>query len=449
MRAGLEFDGYLIDAESRRLLHRGKSVPLNAKAFDLLLLLVSAGGALISREAIYERLWPQGTVEDSNLSQNIHVLRRALDPRGDGRSFIETVPRFGYRFAKPVRTVEPAQMQTTPMPALRWALLALFAGVLTLLAFFGPTGKTPISASAREAYALGIYHLSLRSEPELHYALQYFRQTVRGAPGSAIGYASVASAYALLAQFQPDGSAAQRREVALAEASRNEALQREPGSADALAVSGLIDFRFENNPAVALSELRRAVSIDRGNALAHHWLGELLLTNGDVPGAIAELRIAHTLEPTSEVIARWLARAYTYDRRPGDAIPLALQALQIQPNDASAYLVLACAQEQRGQLEASLRTLRALAQRLPSEKPYALADEARIEYLLARPSGRPAIVSRVDRLVAARQADAFEAALFYLTANEHERAAQLLQLERDSPWLVALQRFDPRFEKLR
>src|SRR5207249_220725 len=47
-------------------------------------------------------VWPDSFVEEANLSQTIFVLRKTLGDDADGRPFIDTVPRRGYRFAAPV-----------------------------------------------------------------------------------------------------------------------------------------------------------------------------------------------------------------------------------------------------------------------------------------------------------------------------------------------------------
>ncbi|MEM7048414.1 MAG: winged helix-turn-helix domain-containing protein [Acidobacteriota bacterium] len=79
---------------------QGEPVGLTPKAFDTLQLLVERRGEVLSKEEMLESLWPGSFVEESNLSQNIYTLRKAL---GEQRAFIETLPRRGYRFVGPVR----------------------------------------------------------------------------------------------------------------------------------------------------------------------------------------------------------------------------------------------------------------------------------------------------------------------------------------------------------
>jgi DNA-binding winged helix-turn-helix (wHTH) protein/TolB-like protein/Tfp pilus assembly protein PilF len=101
-----EFGPFQLDAAERVLLRDGRPVPLTPKLFDTLLVLVERSGRLVRKSDLMEMIWPGTFVEESNLSSNVSLLRKALGDGVDGRPFIETVPRRGYRFASGVRVVE-------------------------------------------------------------------------------------------------------------------------------------------------------------------------------------------------------------------------------------------------------------------------------------------------------------------------------------------------------
>lgn len=104
-----KFGGFHLDAVEHLLYGPGgEVVPLKPKAVETLELLVRERGRLVSKEELMERLWPDVTVEESNLSQNIYLLRKVLGAGADGRGYIETVPRRGYRFAADVKEVGEA-----------------------------------------------------------------------------------------------------------------------------------------------------------------------------------------------------------------------------------------------------------------------------------------------------------------------------------------------------
>lgn len=101
-----EFGPFRLDTKERCLLREGQSVTLAPKVYETLLALVVRSGHTVLKDELMKQVWPDTFVEESNLTQNIFTLRKALGQAEDGRQYIETVPRRGYRFSAPVRLVE-------------------------------------------------------------------------------------------------------------------------------------------------------------------------------------------------------------------------------------------------------------------------------------------------------------------------------------------------------
>jgi DNA-binding winged helix-turn-helix (wHTH) protein/pimeloyl-ACP methyl ester carboxylesterase len=99
------FESFQLDVTERRLSRSGEPIPLRAKVFDTLCMLVENHGRLIRKDELMQRLWPDSVVEENNLDHNISKLRRALKDGANGQKYIETVPRQGYRFVADVRLV--------------------------------------------------------------------------------------------------------------------------------------------------------------------------------------------------------------------------------------------------------------------------------------------------------------------------------------------------------
>jgi eukaryotic-like serine/threonine-protein kinase len=91
------FGSCTLDAAKRQLSRDGQVVPLAPKTFDLLLVLVESGGRALSKAELMHALWPDMFVEEANLSFQVSTLRKALGE--DGVKWIETVLKYGYRFA--------------------------------------------------------------------------------------------------------------------------------------------------------------------------------------------------------------------------------------------------------------------------------------------------------------------------------------------------------------
>jgi DNA-binding winged helix-turn-helix (wHTH) protein len=93
------FGPYLLDVPRRLLFRENEVTPLGEKVFQMLLLLLRAGGAVVSKETLAAELWPDDAVTDANMAQHVFMLRHALGESARDHTFIVTVPGKGYRFA--------------------------------------------------------------------------------------------------------------------------------------------------------------------------------------------------------------------------------------------------------------------------------------------------------------------------------------------------------------
>ncbi len=103
-----EFGPFSLDSAERLLTCDGKVVALAPKLLETLLVLVENSGRVMEKEELLKTLWPDSYVEESNLTTYVSQLRKALGENGEGQSYIETVPRRGYRFVAEV-TIIPAE----------------------------------------------------------------------------------------------------------------------------------------------------------------------------------------------------------------------------------------------------------------------------------------------------------------------------------------------------
>jgi DNA-binding winged helix-turn-helix (wHTH) protein/TolB-like protein len=101
-----EFHPFLLDTIQHLLFKEGAPVALTPKTYDTLLLLVQNSGRMLSKEELMKSLWPDSFVEESNLTQQVSMIRRALGDSSSDPRFIVTVPGRGYRFSAEVRSWE-------------------------------------------------------------------------------------------------------------------------------------------------------------------------------------------------------------------------------------------------------------------------------------------------------------------------------------------------------
>src|SRR5262245_31552803 len=118
----LRFDRFELLLARRELRADGVPVALGSRAFDILALLVTARGALITKDQIMSAIWPGLVVEESNIQVHISALRKALGP---SRDLIQTVPGRGYRFTAVLPKAAPAREAPAPATNLPAATAAL------------------------------------------------------------------------------------------------------------------------------------------------------------------------------------------------------------------------------------------------------------------------------------------------------------------------------------
>src|ERR1700738_4457358 len=100
--AAIEFGRFSVVPHRRELLAEGRPLELGGRAFDVLMALIEASGALVSKDALMHRVWPGRIVEENNLQAQISALRRAFGP---DRDLIRTIAGRGYQFTGEIRTV--------------------------------------------------------------------------------------------------------------------------------------------------------------------------------------------------------------------------------------------------------------------------------------------------------------------------------------------------------
>lgn len=130
------FDAFELLSGLRKLCKDGEGLKLSPQACDVLSLLVAKRGELVTREEIYQQLWPTGThVEfQGNLNALIRDIRHALNDSARNPRFIQTVARRGYRFIAETANASAPVPSTSPAQVLPRSTLRIFAwGIFPLV----------------------------------------------------------------------------------------------------------------------------------------------------------------------------------------------------------------------------------------------------------------------------------------------------------------------------
>lgn len=118
----VRFGSFEFDTATRELRRDGTRVHLSPKSFDLLEILVERRPALVTKDELQDRLWPDSVVLEANLGNAVAEIRKALGDDPKSPRFVWTVSRRGYRFSA---EVEPAELPGSARPhkTVRWWLV--------------------------------------------------------------------------------------------------------------------------------------------------------------------------------------------------------------------------------------------------------------------------------------------------------------------------------------
>lgn len=97
------FGPFSIDSSARLLFREAERIPLPPKSADVLVALLEGEGQLVTKDDLLKQVWPDTFVEEGNLARHIFLLRKTLGETPDGESYVETVPKRGYRFVGAVQ----------------------------------------------------------------------------------------------------------------------------------------------------------------------------------------------------------------------------------------------------------------------------------------------------------------------------------------------------------
>jgi len=92
------FDDVRVEPQTFKILKAGSAVPLEPKAFNVLLFLIENRGRLIEKGELLDAIWKETNVTENALTREITKLRKTLGDDPKAAKYIQTVHTRGYRF---------------------------------------------------------------------------------------------------------------------------------------------------------------------------------------------------------------------------------------------------------------------------------------------------------------------------------------------------------------
>lgn len=414
------FGPFRFEPGESRLLHDGRAVPLPPKAIETLLALVERGGSLVGKRELMDRVWPGCFVEENSLDKCISTLRKALDDRRVGPSYIETVPKRGYRFVAEVRR--------------------------------GGTGgdrRELLRRSTRDPHAYRLYREAR------HHALRYsssgwqrcaarFEQAIDLDPSFALAHADLAIASALASvYFTADAEVGQRARQAARRALAIDPELAEAHLANAL-VGVLLDWDWEGADAA----FRRALELDPEQAWVHDYFGLFLALVGQSREALRAVEKAVELHPVRLTMSGEMGLVHLFTGDLERALDHHRRALELDPFCVLRRVDLARTCQRAGrhdeaaaELEATLRV---------DHAPWVRVWLGRAHALAGRHEEARRILEELYREAHRAPLSPVFPAIVHAALGERRAAIDLLQVARveRSPWIAFLG-VDPGFDELR
>jgi DNA-binding winged helix-turn-helix (wHTH) protein/tetratricopeptide (TPR) repeat protein len=418
------FGNFEADIARGVLYQDGVLVPLQEKPFLFLATLLQSKGAVVTRDELSSRLWPDTYVQvNQGLNAAARKVRMALNDNASKPRYVETLGSRGYRFICPLEIVPIDRPSIGAAPPAEQARLSL-----------------------HEMYLRGRHFWNRRTPPALNKSLYYFQQVLKADPDHALAHAGVADAYNMLATH---GMMIPRTAFQHAKASATRALELDPGLAEAHVAYSWARLSLDHAWADARRGFEQAIAIDPEYAFAYNGYAYLLLTSGDVQRGLAAIQHARELEPLSLPMDSMLSSYYFYAREFEKALELGQSALEIDPQFPNAHASVGLAHLASGNKQDALKHFRDAVQ-FSNEAPlmtahlaYGLAVSGDVEK--ARESEMELSQGKNGRVV-----PAFHIAVTHLALGDRDAAFRWLYRAVDERfhWVLFLN-VDPRLDSVR
>lgn len=361
------FGDFRLNVYDRILERNGERVLLTPKVIDTLFVLVENRKQLVTKETLMKAVWPDVTVVESGLTRNISALRKALEEGGAEGSYIETIPRRGYRFVAAVteeeadseRAAHVAEIPDEPAAPskissrLRW----IIPGVVLLgisAAWLTRTPRASVHSPVEPRVRIGEHLLYKLAPEETHRAVEHFQQAVAANPGLASAHAGLSVALLQLAGLGVVSFAevADRAEQA---AKRAVELDSDLGTAHYAVASLALARHWRLDEAD--KGFRRALELDPESVQPRFGYAQLRFAIGDVQGALRLIEEALRLDPASPALGARYCQAFYFARDFHRAEAECRKVLDREPGYALAQYYLALTLGWLGRTDEARRTL--------------------------------------------------------------------------------------------
>ena len=301
------------------------------------------------------------------------------------------------------------------------------------------------SPEAYEDYLKGRYHWNTRTDEGIRKAIVYFEDAIKKDSNYAAAYSGLADTYLTLYDYELmsyDESTSKAKDAAQRALKINDNLAEAHNS---LAHIDLHEWKWEN----AEQGFRKAITLDPGYILAHHWYALCLTAMGKTNEAVTQMEKARELDPLSTRINADLGMAYLSAGKNDKAIEQEKKTLELNPKSSGARWIRGMAYQRKGMFEQAIKDYLDALELSPGNPNYLAA----LGHVYASSGNTVEANNTLDTLFVVSKREPvspFFFALVYAGLNDKENALKWLEKAvEEKSGSVRYLKMEPRLENLR
>jgi TolB-like protein/Flp pilus assembly protein TadD len=313
-------------------------------------------------------------------------------------------------------------------------------------------GLTKNYTESNEAYQLylkGRFYWGKRTPESMRKSIEYYKQAIEADPGFALAYSGLADTYNLTSVSEAGGADEPPGDVLpKAKAAALKALKIDESLAEAHVSLAHTMFSYDRDFAGAEREFKRAIELNPGYSVAHHWYAIYLTVVGRNTEALAEVKRAQELDPLSMSINFWLGWILALTGQYDQALDQLLKTKDLDPNFALTHHRLAMVYAELKRYDDAIAEAKDL-QRLSEGR----LGTVTLGYVYAKAGMRREALAQVNALVEESKHGYMPPAsigMIYGILGDKDEAFKWLEKANDERDLLVLRiKYDPRFASLR
>jgi TolB-like protein/Tfp pilus assembly protein PilF len=304
------------------------------------------------------------------------------------------------------------------------------------------------SIEAQDAYMRGRYEWNKRGPQNLLRARALFQQALDRDPNYALAWTGLADTDYLLSSYGND-VVSPREGMPRAKAAAQRALELDDGLAEAHASLAMVMWAYDWNWPAAQQEYKLALTLNPNYAIAHHFYGIGLASQGHFEESITEEKRALELDPLSQITNANLARMLYTARRYDEAITILRKIVELEPNFYPGQVTLGMVSVAAGREEEALSELHR-ARELAPDSTWALTNLARAYARSGQRQAALASLEELRRIAKQRYVPAYQFAIVYAELGQADTAFQWLDKAIEEPSAIIMMiKVEPSFDMLR